>query len=269
MKIHRLRLARHAFGALIAVLLVFIVVPILAIIPASFNASSFVQLPPLRYSTRWYTAFLSDPLWLASFLTSMQVAVLTTILCLALGTSAALAIDRMRSPWRQVFSGLFMMPLIVPMIVSAIALYYAASRIGFSGTITSLVIGHSVVALPFVVSNVGVSLRAIDPHLLQAAYGLGAGPWRAFRTITLVGIAPGLFGGGIFAFVTSFDEVILSIFLSGVQTKTLPVKVWDILKTEFTPMPAVAATFMLLVTLAIIPIAFLADKKRGFSGGMR
>lgn len=264
-----MRSLRFLLSGAVSVLLALIVVPILAVIPASFNASSFVQLPPVKYSTRWYEAFFKDPLWLSSFLTSCEVAILTTILCLVLGTLAALAIDRMRSPWRQIFSALFMMPLIVPFIVTAIALYYAFSVVGISGTTLGLVIGHSVVALPFVVSNVGVSLRSIDPSLKQAAAGLGATPLRIFRTVTLFGIAPGLFGAGIFAFVTSFDEVILSIFLAGVQTRTLPVKVWEILKTEFTPMPAVAATVMLLITLVMIPIALLADRRKGFIGAAR
>jgi len=264
-----MRSLRFLFSGAISLLLAMIVVPILAVIPASFNASSFVQLPPLRYSTRWYVAFFNDPLWLASFLTSAQVAVLTTILCLILGTLAAIAIDRMRTPWRQIFSALFMMPLVVPFIVTAIALFYVFSVIGLSGTTAGLVIGHSVVALPFVVSNVGVSLRSIDPSLRQAAAGLGATPFRIFRTVTLFGIAPGLFGAGVFAFVTSFDEVILSIFLAGIQSKTLPVKVWEILKTEFTPTPAVAATVMLLVTLVMIPIALLADRRKGFIGAAR
>jgi len=263
------RLIRYLFATMVGLLLFFIVAPVLSVIPASFNHSSFVRLPPLKYSTRWYEAVFDDPMWLASIVTSLQVAVLTTIVCLVLGTLAALAIDRMQNPWRGIFMGLFMLPLIVPFIVTAAALYYVYSQMGLSGTVTGLVLGHCVIAMPFVVSLVGVSLRGIDRQLYNAAAGLGAGPFCVFRTVTLVGIRPGLFGGGVFAFITSFDEVIISIFLTGVQTKTMPVKLMEILRTEFTPIPAVVAAILLLVTLVMIPIALIADRRSGFVGTVR
>jgi putative spermidine/putrescine transport system permease protein len=147
-------------------------------------------------------------------------------------------------------------PLIVPVIMTSIALYYVLRPLGLHGTTLGLALGHTLLAVPFVVVNVGISLRGVDPNVLRAAAGLGASPARIFRTVTLPLILPGLAGGGAFAFITSFDEVVVSIFLAGVQAKTLPVKMWETIRVEFTPVTAVASTVLLAITLLL----FLAVK---------
>ena len=141
-------------------------------------------------------------------------------------------------------------PLIVPVIMTSIALYYIMRPLGLHGTIFGLAIGHSLLALPFVVVNVGISLRSIDPNCTRAAEGLGASPLRVFRTVTLPLILRKA-GGSAFAFITSFDEVVVSIFLAGVQAKTLPVKIWEAIRVEFTPVTAVASTVLLAITLLL------------------
>jgi putative spermidine/putrescine transport system permease protein len=146
-------------------------------------------------------------------------------------------------------SGLFVAPLVVPAIVLAVALYYVARPLGLAGTTAGLALGHTLMCLPYVVINVGVSLRILDASLERAAAGLGASPWRIFRTVTLPGIAPGLAGGAVFAAITSFDELIVSIFLAGVRTQTLPVKLWETIRVEFTPVVAVAASVIIAISL--------------------
>ncbi|HLI10307.1 MAG TPA: ABC transporter permease [Alphaproteobacteria bacterium] len=235
--------------ALVAAVLAFLVLPILAVIPASLNSASFIRLPPSALSLRWYGAFFQDGEWTSSLLTSAKVAAIATGLSLFLGTAAALGLRRIEGAWRRILSGFFLAPLIVPAIVTAIALYYVSRPLGLVGTTIGLALGHALLCLPFVVVNVGVSLAGLDPILLRAAEGLGASPFRIFRTVTVPSILPGLVGGAIFAAITSFDEVVISIFLAGIEAKTLPVKMWETIRVEFTPVAAVAATLLIGLTL--------------------
>ena len=254
-------LGRTALYGGVALILAILVLPAFAVLPASFNHASFIRLPPDAVSTRWYAAFFRDPEWLSSLVTSAKVAAIATAASLVLGTLSALALERL-PPWaRAAASGLFLAPLIVPAIVTAIALYYISRPLGLVGTTLGLALGHTLMCLPFVVVNVGVSLKTLDPALLRAAEGLGASPWHVFRTVTLPIIAPGLAGGAVFALVTSFDEVVVSIFLSGIHGKTLPVKMWETIRVEFTPVVAVAATFLIALTLVAFAAARLARRK--------
>lgn len=252
--------SRFLVTGVAAAILGFLVLPILAVIPASFNHPSYIRLPPEAMSLRWYHAFLADRQWLTALWTSTQVAVATTIASLLLGTTAALGLERLGPTMRGALTGLFLAPLIVPVIVMAVALYAMGRRYGLVGTPASLVAAHTLLCVPFVIINVSVSLSTLDRQLLRAAESLGAGPWRVFRTVTLPGIAPGLFGGAVFAFITSFDEVVISLFLTGVQSKTLPVKMWEVIRLEFTPVVAVASCVMLAITLALFACAQLLQR---------
>jgi putative spermidine/putrescine transport system permease protein len=257
-------LARVGVNALGSAILALLVLPILAVVPASFNHATFIRLPPQRVSLRWYDVFLADPEWMRALIASLNVAILAMLIAVAAGTLAAIGLERLPPRLRTPMVGLFLAPLIVPVIMLAIALYYVARHTGLHGTVLGLALGHAVLCLPFVVINVGVSLKGIDPNLLRAAEGLGAGPWHAFRTVMLPMILPGLAGGAVFAFVTSFDEVVLSIFLAGIQAKTLPVKMWEIIRVEFTPVAAVASTVLLVLT--VIAFALVQFARRGDAG---
>ena len=240
------RLVLNGFVALVAA---FLVLPILAIVPAAFSAQSFIRLPPEAWSLRWWSAFFNDVTWRLTLVTSLKVAALTTLLSVVAGTAAALGIARSGPRARALLTGLFLGPVVTPAIVLAVALYSVARATGLVGTTTALVVAHTMLALPFVVLNVGVSLAALDRRLLLAAAGLGAGSFQIFRTVTLPLIAPGVVGGAVFAFVTSFDEVVLSIFLAGPAAKTLPVRIWEEIRLEYTPVVAVGATLMLALAL--------------------
>jgi putative spermidine/putrescine transport system permease protein len=253
------RIAAHALAGLV---LAFLVLPILAVVPASFNHATFIYLPPKAVSWRWYDSFFADKEWMTTLLNSLEVAVLVTLLSVALGTLAALGLERMGRRGRVALAGLFMAPMIVPVIITGVALYRSAIEIELSGTIWAVLLGHTVLALPLVIINVGISLRAVDPNWLRAATGLGAGPWTVFRSITLPNILPGLVGGGVFAFLTSFDEVVVSIFLAGHQGKTLPVKMWEAIRIELTPEAAVAATMMILLAVVLFVAARLATRRK-------
>jgi putative spermidine/putrescine transport system permease protein len=240
---------RVLLHGVVSLVLAFLVLPTLVVIPASLNNASFIQIPPTVLSARWYREFFADPEWLASLGSSLRVAVLATSLSLVLGTTAALGLERLHGVRRTLVSGLFLAPMVVPSIVLAVALYYVARPLGLAGTTAGLALGHTLMCLPYVVINVGVSLRTLDASLERAAAGLGASPWRIFRTVTLPCIAPGLAGGAVFAAITSFDELIVSIFLAGVRTQTLPVKLWETIRVEFTPVVAVAASVIIAISL--------------------
>jgi putative spermidine/putrescine transport system permease protein len=245
---------RVAVHALAGVTLAFLVLPIVAVVPASLNPLSHLRIPPPGVSTRWYREFFRDPEWLTALGTSVRVALLTTALALVLGILAALGLERLGGRLRQLFTALVLAPLIVPVMVTSVALYYVGQRAGLVGTSLGMAIGHTLMALPFVVLNVGVSLQGLDPMLPRAAHGLGASAWHAFRTVTLPLILPGLIGGAVFAFITSFDEVVLSIFLAGVGAKTLPVKMWEVIRVEITPVAAVASTLFVALTLVLFAV---------------
>lgn len=242
------RIAVHAVASAV---LAFLVLPILAVVPASFNPVSHLQLPPPGLSLRWYGAFFRDPEWLTSLATSLRVALVATVVSLVLGTLAALGLERIGGALRKAVTGLFLAPLIVPVMVTSVALYQFGQRLGLVGTTAGMALGHALMCLPFVVINVGVSLHGLDPTLVRAAEGLGASSWHAFRTVTLPLILPGLTGGAVFAFITSFDEVVISIFLAGIRAKTLPVKMWEVIRIEITPVVAVASTLFILLTVLL------------------
>lgn len=247
-----------AFGSANLVI-AFLVLPIFAVLPASFNQSSFIALPPNEFSIRWYGAFFEDEGWRSSLWVSVEAALLTTAFTLLIGIPAAMGLQRLPSRVRMILTGFFLAPIIVPVIVIAIAIYRSSLDVGLNGTLTGLVLSHASLALPFVVINVGISLHAIDERWLQAAAGLGAASWTIFRTITLPNILPGVVGGAVFAFITSFDEAIVSVFMSGYGAKTLPVKIWETIRIEFTPTVAVAATLMIALAAVLFVVGRLVS----------
>jgi putative spermidine/putrescine transport system permease protein len=247
--------------ALAALLAAAIVLPVLAVAPLAFSDRSFLVLPPRSWSLRWWGVFFADASWLRALLTSLEVAALTCMLAVAAGTAAALGLQTLGPRMRALASGLLLGPMIAPVIVLAVGLYALARSLGLVGSTLGLVLAHTMLALPYVVLNVGVSVAALDPRLALAASGLGAGPARVFRTVTLPAIAPGVFGGGVFAFVTSFDEVVLAVFLAGPGVRTLPVRIWEEVRTEYTPVVAVAATIMIVLAVSGAALGRLATRR--------
>lgn len=242
------------------IVLAFLVLPIIAVLPASVNKASFIFLPPRAYSTRWYEEFFLDSEWRSALMNSLQVAVIATLVAVVLGTISAIGLRRIKGRWHGLLIGLFLAPMIVPVIVTAVAIYRSALDVGLAGTVLGLGLSHAILALPFVVINVGIALRAVDDNWTRAAAGLGAGPWTIFRTVTLPNITPGLVGGAVFSFITSFDEVVIAVFMAGYANKTLPVKIWEAIRIEFTPVVAVAATLMILLAMLLFGLAQTISK---------
>ena len=252
------RLLLLALGALTVF---FLMAPTLVVVPMSFTASNALTFPPEGFSTRWYEKMVTDPQWSTGFVNSAQVAFLTAILATALGTLAALGTVRGRFPGRSAVNALILSPLIVPVIIIAIGMFSVFVRWKIAGSVVGLVLAHTALAMPFVVVNVATSLRTMDRNLELAAQSLGAGPVRTFRRITLPLILPGVLAGGLFAFITSWDEVVVSIFLTSARFRTLPAEMWEQVRQVVDPTVAAVSTTLLAVTTTVLLLAFVVRRQ--------
>ena len=255
-RFRRGRLKRLAARGLLAVLgggvLAFLVVPVIAVIPMSFSSSMVFELIPAAPGLTQYRRFFASPEWMDALGRSVQVALGTTVVATMLGTLAALGLVRIRSRWRTVLEASLISARIVPSIVFAVAAYFVFSLVGVVGTIAGLILAHSVLAFPFVVVLVTSALDGFDRSLEEASQSLGAGPIPTFFRITFPQIRLAVFGGALFAFNVSFDEVVVTLFISGVRSKTLPVKVWDAINYEITPILPAISTLIILVSVVLL-----------------
>jgi putative spermidine/putrescine transport system permease protein len=244
--------------------LLFLVVPILIIIPMSFGSALSLEFPPRSLSLQWYFKYFTSPAWLRATGISFEVALGTTVLATVLGTLAAFGLVRGRFAGRNVLYALILSPLIIPGIVIAVAVYLVFVRVGLVGSPLGLVLAHTVLALPLVVVNVSATLKGFDESIERAAMSLGASPIRAFWHVTFPSIRPGIIAGAMFAFMTSFDEVIIAIFLSGRTATTLPKRMWDSVLLETDPTIAAISTMLILLTMLVLVVPTI---QRGRSTG--
>jgi len=223
---------RLVFGALAAIAIVFLVGPTVIMLLTSFTASQSLRFPPDGLSLRWYAALLDADQMQAAAWNSLVVAFWTTALSVVLGTAAALGIARSRSPLARACDVLFMSPLLLPALAFGFAGLIFIHRLGFAPSIPFLVLGHTVVCVPFVLRTTIAALSQLDPALLDASQSLGAGGWRTFRRVTLPLIAPGLGAGAFLAFMASFDNVPVSLFLADERSEMLPIHLWQQIETN-------------------------------------
>ncbi|MBO1900848.1 ABC transporter permease [Leucobacter weissii] len=254
--------SKRLLGAFAVIIIVWLVLPTLVIVPMSFNDASSFNFPPQGFSTRWYENFFTDPTWLRSLFSSLQVAILTMLVATAVGVLASLGLSKVRFRGKSLVEGYFLLPLIVPGIVLAVGLYSLFLRMNLLGTLPGFVLAHTIVALPLVITNVMASLQGLDPRLEQASASLGAGKVRTFFSITLPLIAPGVTAGALFAFVTSFDEVILSLFIQSPSLQTLPVKIFNSVTQTNDPTVAAVAVITMVTSVLVMLTAQFASRKR-------
>lgn len=256
---------------------IFLVAPISIIFPLSFSDASFLQFPPPAYSLRWYENYFSRPDWIGPTITSFKVAGITMVLATIIGTLAAIPIARTQFPGKRLLVGFLLSPMIVPVIVLAVAFYFLFARLKLVGTPLGLVLGHLVLALPFVIVVITSALQSTDESLERAAQTLGASPVRAFTRITLPLIRPAILTGGLFAFLASFDELVIALFISGTGSKTLPKRLWDGIREEIDPTTAAVAALLTVFSLVLLLVAEIARNRvrrgrrdeAGFGGLMR
>jgi len=261
MNIRAMRIGRIAGGAVVTTVLLYMALPILIIVVLSFSSASYLTFPPPAFGVRWYREYLGSGEWLAATGLSLSVAASVVVLATVLGTLAALGLARLPPLLRNVAAALILSPLIVPVIVVAIGIYYAYSRYGLVGTPVGLVLAHTCLAVPFVVTSVSASLAGFDRRLEQAALSLGATPWGTFRQVTLPLIRPGVLIGALFAFITSFDELVVALFLSGSGAVTLPRRMWDDLRFAIDPTIAAVSTLTIVLTASLLVVVHLARQR--------
>ena len=251
---------RILMGGLGLLTVLYLLAPTLVIVPMSFTESRILSFPPQGFTLEWYERIVADRQWSSALTNSAQVAVLTTILSVVLGTLAALALARGRFPGRTAANGLVLAPLIVPVVIIAIGMFSLFVRWRISGSLVGLVLAHTALAVPFVVVSVSASLRTVDRNLELAAANLGATPRQTFLRVTFPIIVPGVIAGAIFAFITSWDEVVVSIFLTSARFRTLPVEMWEQVRQAVDPTVAAVATTLLVVTT--VPLVILLVVRR-------
>jgi putative spermidine/putrescine transport system permease protein len=261
----QLMLSRFFLWAASLLVVAFLCLPSLFVIPVSFTAGTFIEFPPRGFSLRWYETYLGSAGWVDATLRSLIAALATGVLATVLGTAAAFVLVRRRLVGRTAIITLILAPLVLPRIIIAVALFYLYARLNLVGTLVGLVLGHTVLAVPYVVITVMAVLKTYDERLDQAAWSLGASKWRTLYHITLPQIRGGVIAGFLFAFITSFDELTIALFVTGGSTSTLPRQMWNDLLLQVNPTLAAVSTVILVFVTAFIVIAELL-RRRAVSG---
>ena len=238
------RKAHVLFGLLMSI---FMIAPLLAVVPISFSSGTFLSYPLPGLSLQWYERVFTSGPWMQALSNSLWVGIASTLLATLLGTLAALAFARRNLPAASGMLGLLISPMIFPPVISGLGMYFLFGKLGLTGTLFGLILAHTVLATPFVLISVAASLQGFDMTLLKAAAMSGASPVRAFTGIALPIIAPGVISGALFAFMTSFDEIVVVLFIGGPSQRTLPRQMFDGIRDTIDPSILAMSTLLLLV----------------------
>lgn len=254
--------ARAALWGLCALLLVFLIAPILVVMVTSLNDSQYMEFPPRTWSLRWYANFFGSAQWTGPALLSLRVALVVSVCATVLGTLAAIGIVRGRFRGRQVLEMFLISPMVVPIVVMALGLFFLFSTVHLLDRPVALYLGHTVVATPLVIVLVRAGLRATDPSLELAARSLGANAWRTLIYVTLPAIRASLAAAAVFAFLVSFDEVVIAIFVGGPESTTLPKRMWETIRFEIDPTLTAVSSLLTLVAVFVLVVAGVVRRPR-------
>ena len=249
------RISRSVLRVVALLTIAFLALPSFFVVPISFSSSAFMEWPPVGFSLQWYETYLGSNLWIGASIRSFTVALLTAGLATLIATPAAFVLVRRRLVAKTAILALILSPLILPRMIIALALFYLYARIGLVGTTFGLVLGHTVLAVPYVVITVMAVLKSYDERLDHAAAIMGANPWRTLWHITLPLIRPGIFSAFLFAFIVSFDELTIALFTTGGLSATLPKQMWDDAVLKVSPLLAAVSTVLLIFISAMILLA--------------
>ncbi|WP_429819617.1 ABC transporter permease [Ensifer sp. B1-9] len=241
--------------------MVFLIGPTLAIIPISFSSANFLSYPLPGFSLQWYYKILQPQPWMSALMNSLIIGAGATIVASTLGTVAALGLSRGHLPGRSAILAVVISPMIVPVVISGVGMYFFFAKLGLVASFLGLVLAHAVLAVPFVVITVTATLKNFDMNLVRAAGSLGASPFYAFRTVTLPLIAPGVISGALFAFVFSFDEVVVALFISGPGQRTLPRQMFDGLRDNIDPSILAMSTLLVIISIVLMGGGALVQKR--------
>ncbi len=259
----------YAFRILCALVFFFLIAPLVVIVPLSFNAVPYftftpemLSLDPAGFSTRWYRDFFTNPNWQGAVRNSAVIAFFATILATVLGTLAALGLSRARMPMRTTIMGILISPMIVPLIISAAGMYFFYSEVGLQGTLIGVILAHTALGTPFVVITVTATLVGFDHSLTRAAASLGASPVTTFFRVIVPIILPGVVSGALFAFVTSFDEVVVVLFVASYEQRTIPWQMFSGIREQISPTILSVASILVCVSVALL-VATELLRRRG------
>lgn len=253
------RIWHYVFLTICVLIFAFLIIPIIIIIPLSFNAQPYfsftpemLSLDPAGYSTKWYETFFNDSNWQAAVKNSLIIAFFSTIISTFLGTLAALGLSQKDFPFKTTIMGLLISPMIVPLIISAAGMFFFYAKVNLLGTHLGVILAHAALATPFVVIVVTATLTGFDHSLTRAAANLGSSPTNTFFRITVPLITPGVISGALFAFITSFDEVVVVLFVGSVQQRTIPWAMFSGIREEISPTILAVATLLICFSIILL-----------------
>ena len=249
----------YTFRVICGLIFFFLIAPIIVIIPLSFNAVPYftfteemLSFDPAGYSLQWYQDFFSNLNWQGAVKNSFIIAIFATIISTTLGTIAALGLSRSIMPFRSVIMGILISPMIVPLIISAAGMYFFYTKIGLAATHVGVILAHAALGTPFVVITVTATLVGFDHSLTRAAASLGANPTTTFFKVTMPLILPGVISGALFAFITSFDEVVVVLFVGSFEQRTIPWQMFSGIREQISPTILAVATLLVLVSVLLL-----------------
>jgi putative spermidine/putrescine transport system permease protein len=257
---------RIVFAAIAIFAVIFLIAPTLIVLITSLTSSASLKFPPPGFSLRWYYALLDADQMRRAAWNSLVVAIWTTLISVVLGTAASIGIARAKSRWVRLADMLFMSPLLLPALAFGFAALVYINKLGFSPSIPLLVLGHVIVCVPFVLRTTIAALSQLDPALLDASHSLGGGQWMTFRRVVLPLIAPGVGSGAFLAFMASFDNVPVSLFLADERTEVLPIHLWQQIDTNLDVRTAAASGLIVIFTIALM---LIAERMAGLTKQMR
>ncbi|MDA9966893.1 ABC transporter permease [Candidatus Pelagibacter bacterium] len=270
------RVWHYTYLTICALVFFFLIAPLFIILPLSFNAEQYIHfskgmiaLDPDAFSLRWYEDMIygtKNP-WGLAAKNSIIIAFFATIGSTILGTVAALGLSSRHMPYKAAFMALLISPMIVPLIISGTAIFFFMAKVGLAATHTGIILAHIILGTPFVVITVTATLTGFDHSVTRAAASLGSNPVNTFMKITLPLILPGVISGALFAFVTSFDEVVVVLFLAGLENTTIPIQMWVGLREQLSPtIMAVATCLIIMSTLILVSAELLRRRSERLRG---
>lgn len=246
------RLWYYTIRVFSVLVLLYLVMPVLAIIPISFTSDTMLTYPMPGLSLRWYREFFNAIMWTLSMKNSFIIAGATTALATVLGTLAALGLSMTNFPFKGLITGIMIMPMVVPIVITAVGIYFFFAWTGLTSTYLGMILAHTALATPFVVITVTATLQGFNRNQIHAAASLGASPVTVFFKITLPQILPGVISGALFAFVASFDEVVVALFIAGPEQYTLPRQMFAGIREKYNPTIAAVATMMIVISVLLL-----------------
>ncbi|MDQ7774699.1 MAG: ABC transporter permease [Paracoccus aminovorans] len=254
--------ARIALYAFTALAIIWLMVPILIIAPMSFSSARFLQFPPPGFSLRWYQSLLGDPAWVQAGRVSLIVSVSSAVIATGFGTAAAYGLNMARARLANALQVVLLLPLVVPIVITAVGVFLIYARVGLIATLPGLIIANVMLGMPYVITSVLVGLRKFDPAQEMVARSLGMNRLRAFFAVTLPQIRPSVVSGLLFAFISALDETVVAIFIAGGENQTLTKKMFTALRDEIDPTIAALSTLLTVASFMILAMMSLNLRKR-------